>query len=573
MSMSFFPSPTRSSRVSALVPVVVVAALLPAFGRAQDGPPATAVASLQAPPNPFRLDPFRTDFPVGLEYPPHLGAEYDRTRRQILERLAQNLQGNVRKEAWHLATEFYWRAPEEAIEPLVTAMDKAFGDPALVDVVKNCVEAMGRMARPEFDAALRRALQHKNPNVQQAAFSALARSSKPETLRELATAFEHMDGRGRGAWLRAVRERLGDDGVPLLERVMAANYPPAVQEQVLAQALQLSPANAAKVLRSRWATASGELKAVIAGVLHASGDTLGTAWLKDALGSEDIAQLGAAIKHCAFGDVGVLRDDLLRASTHLRTDVRFEVAKVLIKLKGDDVADVYEVLASPDEPWDTRAIALRELTRRGRPAIVSTLLEELPTASGTRLQMLVNQLSASGDPRAVPLLVERFEKAPEGEGRPFLQGLAQNQSEAAAKALFAIFRGPEKLVARGGTGNLTTRGYLPTLLLNLRGVERVLLAEFLAMPQEDYLRRAAMLPTIVGYAADRDDKELQALCTEPVRKILFDRTELPQLRVLALNLMARRWLTIEDVVRLKNSRHEESPGLRALFADFLNDAF
>ena len=49
--------------------------------------------------NSYKLEPFHADFPIGLEYPPMLGREYDRTRRQILERLAANLQGNVRKEA------------------------------------------------------------------------------------------------------------------------------------------------------------------------------------------------------------------------------------------------------------------------------------------------------------------------------------------------------------------------------------------------------------------------------------------------------------------------------------------
>jgi hypothetical protein len=346
-----------------------------------------------------------------------------------------------------------------------------------------------------------------------------------------------------------------------------------VQEQLLLEVLQLPMDKAALVLKDQWQKAQGNMKAVIAGVLHAAGDQVGTVWLKDQLTSEDVARLGVGIKHCAFGEPGLLREDLLRASTHLRADVRFEVAKVLVRVPGDDVADIFEVLARPEEPWDMRAIALRELTRRGRTGFVATILDELPTANGTRLQVLVNELSASGDPRAVPVLVERFEKAPEGQGRAFLQGLAQNQSEAAAKALFAIFRGPEKVVGGAGANKLTTRSYLPTLFLNLRGVERVLLAEFLALPKEALALRAAMVPTLAGFAADRSDPSLQQACIEPLRTILFDRGEAPQLRVLVLNQLARRWLTIDDVLKLKNTRVDEAPGLRALFADFLNDAF
>jgi hypothetical protein len=55
--------------------------------------------------------------------------------------------------------------------------------------------------------------------------------------------------------------------------------------------------------------------------------------------------------------------------------------------------------------------------------------------------------------------------------------------------------------------------------------------------------------------------------------VLFDREEIPQNRVLALNLLSRRWLTIDDAVRLKQSRSQESAGMRLLFTDFLHDMF
>jgi HEAT repeat protein len=545
---------------------------------------ATAQATPVAPPtplpptaadNPYRLAPYHADFPVALSYPPMSGAEYDRTRRQILERLTANLQGNVRREAWLAATEFFWRAPEDAVAPLIEAMDRAFGNPALGDgdVVKNCIEAMGRMGNEAFDAPLRRALQHKNPSVQQAAFAALATCGKKETLRELAGAFPNMDGRARGAWLRGVRMRLGADAVPILKDVMMKPYPVSVRDQVLQEALKMPPAAAAEILRDRWEEAVIEFKAIIAGVRHANGETAGTAWLRDSYASEDLGRVAMAIRNSAFGDVGELRNPLLALSTHLRPEIRLEVAKICTRIEGGDVADVYEVLAAPEESWEQRAIALRELTRRGRNKVVDVLLDELPTATGTRLTMIVNQLSASGDERAVPILVERFNKAPPGEGRPFLQGLAQNQSAAAAKAMFAIYRGEDRSVGRSANGDLTTRSYLPTLFMNLRGNERTVLAEFLALEPQQWSLRAALLPTLVGIAADRTDPELQEALLAPVRQILFDRNELPQMRVLALNLLSRRWLTIEDALKLRNTRHDEIPGLRALFADFLNDAF
>lgn len=547
-----------------LLRIALPAAVLAAAAAAQQ--PETAA-------NPYGLEPFHADFPVPLEYPPPLGLEYVRTRRQILERLAANLQGNVRREAWLIATEFFWRAPDDAVEPLVEAMDRALGDPALGDVARNCIEAMARMGREQFDGPLRRALQHKNPVVQQAAFAALAACGTPATLRELAAAFPRMDGRAQTAWLRHVRQRLGDEGIGLLAEVMMGPYPGPVRDRVLKEALQLPATAAARVLGGRWGEAVGEFQAILAGVLHAAGDSRGTVWLRDSLGSEDVGRLVLAVRHCAFGDVAELREALLRASTHLRPEVRLEVARTLARVPGDDVADVYEVLASPDETWDTRAIAVRELTRRGRARMVSLLLEEAATATGTRLQAIVNELSASGDPRGVPVLVERYRRAPPGEGRPFLQALAQNQSEAAARALLEILRGPDTVVARGADGDLTTRRYLPLLLLNLRGSEQVVLDEFLALPKEEWRLRAVLLPTIAGFAADRQDPKLREVCIAAVRTVLFDRQELPQLRVLALNLMQLRALTIDDVLRLRQVHRDEAPGLRALFADFLQDAF
>lgn len=550
--------------------VASVTAMTVALMAAAPGVPAQQV--VDAPPpaqNPYKLEPFHPDFPAELHYPQRAALEYEGTRRKVLQRLADRLQGNCSPEAWHLAVEFFWRAPEDAIEPLIDAMDRALGNPALGDAVKNCAEAMGHMADERFDGALQRALQHKSEATRQAAYAALCKSGKLETLRRLRADFPLMDGRARDAWLMGVRVRLPDDRVALLRDVFLAPYPIAVQDEVLKQVYQMPAKEAAEVLRGRWDEATDQLKAIIAGALHAAGDGSGTAWLQDALRGEDTQRMLQAIQACMFGSdasvIGSLREDLLRATTHLRAEVRFGAARQLARLPGDDIADVFEVLTAPDEAWELRSLALRELTRRGRGEAVSVLLEELGTATGMRLQELLNQLSASGDPRAVPVLVKRFAEAPEKEGRSFLQALAQNGTAEAARALCAIFLGPEKLVYDGANGRLTTRNYVPTLLLNLRGPEREILKAFEGLPREQWRERALLLPTLAGIAADRfGDAELQREATAPLRAILFDREELPQLRVQALNLLARKWLTIEEVLRLKNQRFEESPGMRAL---------
>src|SRR5262245_41553957 len=175
---------------------------------ASEPPPALKPAD-----NRYKLEPFHADFPVELDYPPHSGLEYDRTRRQILERLCANLTGAGRKETWQMATEFFWRAPEDAVEPLIEAMDRAFGKSGLADVVENCVKAMGQMGREEFDSALQRAVEHSSPAVRQAAFVALATSSKVSTLKKMIAWFPQLDGRARQGYLRAVRLRLGAEAV------------------------------------------------------------------------------------------------------------------------------------------------------------------------------------------------------------------------------------------------------------------------------------------------------------------------------------------------------------------------
>ena len=536
--------------------------------------PGQAVEGVPQPANPYKLAPFHADFPVELAYPPMVGREYVRTRRQALERLASNLQGGVRREAWLIATDFFQRAPEDAVDPLVEAMDRAFGKPGLDDVVKNCVDAMGAMRNEGFDGALRRALQHPNPIVRQAAFCSIASSGSVDTVRELAGAFDRLDGRARSAWLRAARERLPrEEALRALMAVVMGEYPTQVRDLAVKEAMQLPAEEAARVLGGRWEQAVGEFKAIIAGVFHAADDTRGTTWLLASFDGEDFERLQLAVRHGARGELGPLRDKMLALATHPRQDVRLELAKALVRVDGDDVASCYEILVTAEDGWEARAIGLRELTRRGRGKAVDVLLEEAPLASGTRLQQVLNDLTASGDPRAVPVLLERFQKAPEGESRPFLQALAANQSAAAATSLLAIFQGPEKVVGRGGAQTLTTRNYLPTLLLNLRGAERTVIAGFLALPKEDWRLRAALLPTLAGFAADRLDPVLQQECIAPLRAILFDRAELPQLRVCALNQMARRWLTVEDAMRLKNGLFDEPAGLRALFADFLTDAF
>lgn len=563
--------------IAVLLPFVVICPMLslPAQ-QAPTGPqPAPARAAQGA--NPYAVPDWHADWPVALDLPLRSpGRWYDRTRRQALERVVANLQGNVRRDVWLMATEFFDRAPADAVPALITAMDRAFANPATADVVRNTLDAMGRMADERCDDAIRRALEHPGIAVRQAAYAALTTSGKVETIKSTAPFFLQMDGRARASWLRAARLRLGADAVPLFTELMMAEMPVPLRDAVLKEALEMPPEQAVAIVRGRWHEAVGEFQAIIAGLLHATGDLAGTTWLQHALRSEDPAAVVLGVKNAGrWGRLGVLQEDVLKTVTHARSEVRLELLMVLKKATGDDIDKTLEVLADPGEDWQIKGAAIQELTRRGRTQSVDALLDEVATTTGTRLTLLLNLLAVSGDPRAVPLFVERFGKAPAGEGREFLQALAFSGSAAAADALLAIFRGEERAVQerdREG-GQLTTWNYVPILLPNLRGAEHRVLAGWGLLARDDWRRRSLLLQAIAGIAADRTDPKVSGSLWELVRSVVFDKAELPQLRMQALQSLARRAITIDDAMNLREQTPTEAPPMRAFFSDWLLEYF
>jgi HEAT repeat protein len=549
----------------------LVAAVLPA----QDPPAAAPV--LPPGPNAYQFPGWRADFPVALAWPLRTpGLAYDRSRQKALSRIVANLRGNVRREVWLFATEFFARAPDEAVDLLIEAMDRAYPNLAEQDVVKNTVEAMGKMGRERFDAALQRALEHPGVPVQQAAYAALCTSGLPATVRKMYPWFLAMNGKARESWLRAVRLRLpGEAAAMFRELLLRQDVPPPVQDQVLKEALRLPVGEAAAVLKPRWADATGEFKAVVAGVLHGALDAAGSTWLRDALRSPDPKLVELALRQCGRGDLGPLREDVLRLSLHESDSVRLHLVRLLAQFQGDDVTSVLETLSAPGQVPEVQGLVLRELVRRGRPDAVSVLLDELPTLTGTRLNQTLGLLSTSGDPRAVPLLLQRFRQQKDGEGREFLQAIAFGNSPAAFAALAEVFRGPERAVAPPGPGGarLTTLDYPPTLMMNLRGSEERFVELWHGLPADDLTRRGLLLPLLAGIAADRSDPAIGDPLIAIVREVLFDRAAACQLRAVALDQLSRRWLTLDDAMRLKAMLPQETPPMRAYLSDWLLEYF
>ena len=528
------------------------------------------------PAGRYRTAVWLKDFPVALEFPtPRGNPTYDRTRRRALEQVVDNLRGNNRREVWLMATEFFHRAPAEAVEPLIAAMDRHAQVPAYSDVVQNIVEAMGRMGDERFDEALRRALEHPNPAVKQAAYAALGTAGKAETVRATFPFFLQMDGRARASWLRAARLKLGEGAVAPFRQLMEVDLPVQVRDMVLKETLELPPAQGARVLEPVWEIAQADFRMVIAGVFHAAGDVRGTTHLREAMASENPVVVAAAVAQAGKVDPGVLRDDVLRLSTHLRPEVRLAVAGVAARMQGEDATGALETFAAPDEAWEVRSVAIRALTARGNTRVTDVLLEEVGTATGTRLQRILDLLSASGDDRASALFAARFRLAPAGEGRPFLQALAFSRARTAFDSLAELFTEDVRPVSdpeRVG-GQLNTVNYVPTLMLNLRDSGSQLAAFWRTLPREDVVRRAVLLPTVSGLAAEQVDPANRKVLEDLLRDILLDREEHPQLRILALNVMQQKVVTLDDAFRIKQSIPDESPEMQRFFGDWLNEFF
>lgn len=571
---------SRSHRRLAFAVLVTASFSLAQDDRAGVQPdPQSEIRRVEKPVYPFEV--WHADYPVPLDLPlPNPAPVYQRSKRQALEKIVANLQGNTRREVWLMATEFFDRAPDDAVEVLTALMDRSLGQPLMIDVVRNAIEAMGRMGRPEFDEPLRRALEHSDASVQQAAFTALSTSGTLETLRWAAGQFlPGMDGRARAAWLRAVRVRLPAEVGKYYRALLETDVAPPVRELLVKEAVQLPPKEAAEVLRPMWDTANGDLKAQIAGVLHGAGDAAGTAWLHAALHSEDLVLVVRALDHLKGREPGPLRDRVLELSTHARPEIRLGVAKVLATIDGEDVTRVFEVCAGAEELIETKSIALRELARRGRPEAIDSLLDSLETATGSRQQLVLRMLGQTGHPRCVDVFRERFLKAPPEEGRAFLVGIALSRAPNAPRALFDLFLQDPRPVSKpdGGGNVLDTRNYVPILLPNLRGTEAQLLAFWPEIPKADYVRRASYLHALTGIAVEREDPALAAPVAALLRTVLFDVTELPQLRIQALNSLTRSWLDLDDVRKLTRlqdgSNQQESASMRATVKDFLFEYF
>jgi hypothetical protein len=85
------------------------------------------------------------------------------------------------------------------------------------------------------------------------------------------------------------------------------------------------------------------------------------------------------------------------------------------------------------------------------------------------------------------------------------------------------------------------------------------------------------MQTLVGIAVERGSKDLAKRVADMLRDVLFDASEMPQLRIQALNSLTRPWLDLDDVRRLTRVQdagsRAQADSMRALMKDFLFEYF
>jgi len=529
----------------------------------------------EAVPDP-RLALHRTlgldTFPVPLSLAPVVSARYNRTRKQALDRLIANLEGVTTRDAWLFAKEFFWRAPDDAVAPLIDAMDRVLVAPARRTHLENIVEAMGRMANPGLAPALLRASVHSEVAVRGKAIKAMVRSGDERTVTQAGELLPSLSIRDQLSWLEACRVHLGEAAVPIFEHMYyAESSPPALLDGLLDEALKMPPELASRVFERAWPTVQNRVKRRIAGARHAAGDLVGTRHLQSELSSGSSEVVAEAIGLLMKGEVDEVLEDLVRLIEHPDATVRATTAMALASLRSDNTTNLLLILTQ-DPDWTVKVVALKALAERGERSELERLYGRLQTAIGSELTVLLKALGEIRDGGCADVLLERFRAAP-ADGRPFLQAMAYTRSPEVFAAMREVFLGAEHRVAEQADGRfLTTINYVPKLMVNLRGAELALVGLFQDLDAGDTARRAWMLDCLGQIAADRDDPTVDEVVTTELREVLFDRSESPGMRLLAFQMLQRS-MTLEDAMRLKLRLAEEAPPMAQAFSDLLQQYF
>ena len=117
-----------------------------------------------------------------------------------------------------------------------------------------------------------------------------------------------------------------------------------------------------------------------------------------------------------------------------------------------------------------------------------------------------------------------------------------------------------------------SQAYAAVLMMNARGAESETVQLYDELPKSDYRRRAQMIKIMASIAADREDPRLHGEVYARLRAALADVEEIPQIRLLALELL-RRDLATDDAMRIKRMLPKEKTPMRRALNNFLHEFF
>ncbi len=567
-----------TSRAAAFRNGLLLAALLAACGEEQEpapAPPANGAHGASAGDGgPHGATPWHADFPQ-FGGPVHRSPEtsgqwYGRTRRQALERVIQNLSGACSRDAWLMAKQFFDAPDDETVELLIETFDRATQERSRTDHVQNLVEAMGSAGDPRFAPALLRALAHELPGIRAAAARALVWSGDAASTRRAFAMLPRFELLGQMEWVKAACRHLQPELPALLHQLISDPRFTALHRTIVEQAVQLPPELQRPVLEPLWPDVRGDLKIAIAVVFHRHKDARGSQLLKWALEGDDPKSKALALEGLAGTDLGTLLDLAMAASVDRSPLVRRACIAAIAQVPGPNVDNTLLTL-SLDADEDVRLAALRALRDRGVRGPIEQILTDLATGSGNVLVQALEDVVGLREEAAVPLLVERLRKAPQGEERRYLTALGRIRSASAFAPLRDVLLAGERPLAADHA--YTTASYAALQLANLDGVGPQVMALLDGIDRADYRRRACLLTTLGNIAARQDTTpELRQQIYDRYRAVVRDRTEIPQLRLLCMEWL-RRDLTLEDAMEWRQMLGEEAEPMRKLINDQLFEFF
>lgn len=521
--------------------------------------------------NLLRLSPWHRDFPFEIHMSPRVpGQWYGRTRRQALAKIVANLQGACTADAWQFAKFFFDRAPAGGAELLAMAADENFLAAGLGSYLENLAEAMARAGDAALAPALLRLLDHENLAVRSKAMSGLISCGTNETVLAAEKYLDKVSGRAHADWFRAVARHV-PDVVRIYRKQLALDNPGALTvTTMIEEAITLPPALGvpiAEIVCSERRVPA-DMLLVAASVLHAGGDRRGSALLREFMRGENPSLQAAAVRAAAKADAQVLLDDVLRLVDDDAGEVRLAVAEVLAPMPGDNIDEILTTMGA-DISAPVRQLALRALVARGKRYHLDQLVERVRTATGNNLSQAMQDVSACGDPAGLEAVHERMQKAPPEEHRQYLQALAYSRRIEVFPYLRDVFLAEDRVL---GASGLTAVGNAAMLMANLEGVLAKVMALFGEVPRADYVRRSHLLRTVGNLAGVGAEPATVRQVAEFLAKIRDDRTELPQIRLLALQF-ARRHVTLDDAMAMRAALAEEPEPMRWALNDFLFEFF